>query len=232
MKQCPSCKRTYTDETLLYCLEDGSALNAVYDSEATQVMPFPRTPIVTPPQVSPSYPPPSTPFPPPQHGRSRAPVYVLIALLLLVLGGGALALLIFGYSRLQDSSANANVNQGSVTQSSSSQSSPSPSFPFQSLSSPSPTPQSSPSASPTPLSRQLVGTWRTNVVENNVSMEITYTFLADGTSKAVFKDSQGQTETHYGGWRYSDATLFETFPDGASGKGSCVRPRRRPGRFC
>ncbi|MEQ1645696.1 MAG: hypothetical protein ABL959_19760, partial [Pyrinomonadaceae bacterium] len=36
MKQCPSCRTTYTDDTLLYCLADGSLLVA-HDDEATFV---------------------------------------------------------------------------------------------------------------------------------------------------------------------------------------------------
>jgi hypothetical protein len=217
MKQCPRCKRTYADETLLYCLDDGSMLSAAYDPAATQVMPSPRTTNAGPTEVMPGY-----PAPPPllQQRRSHWPVYVLISLLLLVIGGGAIALLIFGYSRLHDSSSAANMNQGSATQSSPAQNSPSPDFPYQSLSTPSDTPPSSPSASPTPQARDLVGVWRTNVVENNESQEITYTFFADGRSKAVFKTADGQAQTHLGAWRYSDNTLFETFPEGATGKGA------------
>lgn len=32
MKSCPACNRTYTDETLSFCLEDGSVLSAPYDA--------------------------------------------------------------------------------------------------------------------------------------------------------------------------------------------------------
>lgn len=34
MKNCPACNRTYTDETLTFCLEDGSVLSAPYDDAA------------------------------------------------------------------------------------------------------------------------------------------------------------------------------------------------------
>ena len=37
MKQCPSCRTTYTDDTLSYCLADGSALNALADEQSTVV---------------------------------------------------------------------------------------------------------------------------------------------------------------------------------------------------
>jgi len=38
MKTCPTCKRTYIDETFTFCLEDGSLLSASYDPESTLVM--------------------------------------------------------------------------------------------------------------------------------------------------------------------------------------------------
>jgi hypothetical protein len=40
MKTCPACNRTYSDETLSYCLADGSLLSAPYDPEATQRLPL------------------------------------------------------------------------------------------------------------------------------------------------------------------------------------------------
>ena len=39
MKKCPACNRTYTDDTLKFCLEDGSSLSAAYDPQATQRLP-------------------------------------------------------------------------------------------------------------------------------------------------------------------------------------------------
>ena len=36
MKKCPECSRTYSDDTLSFCLEDGSLLSASYDPDATQ----------------------------------------------------------------------------------------------------------------------------------------------------------------------------------------------------
>lgn len=41
MKKCQTCNRTYADDTLSFCLEDGSLLSASYDSEATLVMDAP-----------------------------------------------------------------------------------------------------------------------------------------------------------------------------------------------
>lgn len=35
MKQCPACKTAYTDDSLSYCLSDGTALNVIPDEEPT-----------------------------------------------------------------------------------------------------------------------------------------------------------------------------------------------------
>ena len=39
MKRCPSCHRGYPDDSLTYCLEDGSILSTVPDPDATLVIP-------------------------------------------------------------------------------------------------------------------------------------------------------------------------------------------------
>jgi hypothetical protein len=51
MKRCPTCKRTFEDDTLAYCLDDGSPLvsEARPDSEPTIVSPPPSPPVQTPP---------------------------------------------------------------------------------------------------------------------------------------------------------------------------------------
>lgn len=44
MKRCPACNKTYTDETLNFCLEDGSLLSAPDDADKTQqIFPPPET---------------------------------------------------------------------------------------------------------------------------------------------------------------------------------------------
>src|SRR6476619_1082193 len=39
MKSCPTCNRTYPDDTLAFCLMDGSVLSAPYDPSETQAPP-------------------------------------------------------------------------------------------------------------------------------------------------------------------------------------------------
>ena len=57
MKRCPNCNRTYPDDTLAFCLEDGAVLSAPYDSEQTLRIPAPRV----------------TDLPPTQMARDQAP---------------------------------------------------------------------------------------------------------------------------------------------------------------
>lgn len=42
MKKCPNCNRTYSDETITFCLADGALLSAPYDPQATLHLPVGR----------------------------------------------------------------------------------------------------------------------------------------------------------------------------------------------
>jgi hypothetical protein len=42
MKSCPACNRTYPDDTLAFCLVDGSVLSAPYDSDKDRSGPATR----------------------------------------------------------------------------------------------------------------------------------------------------------------------------------------------
>ncbi|OLE53589.1 MAG: hypothetical protein AUG51_12025 [Acidobacteria bacterium 13_1_20CM_3_53_8] len=69
MKRCPNCNRTYTDDALSFCLDDGSPLvNAESDPNATLVYPPPR-------DTSPQPPPPPSynAQPPPSQNQYGAP---------------------------------------------------------------------------------------------------------------------------------------------------------------
>jgi hypothetical protein len=90
MKRCPQCGRTYADEALIYCLNDGTLLlSAATDPQATLVMPPARQtepfPNVSPsmqgiqPQVV-------------RQGVRPAIVYALVALLAMVVAGAAVAI--------------------------------------------------------------------------------------------------------------------------------------------
>ena len=191
MKQCPTCNRTYSDDSLTYCLDDGSVLLIQDEPQGTQRLPSPRVTSQTPTEVFPALQPLSQQQPRQESGRW--PIYILIALLLVVIGGAILALL--SYGNKQDKTSNtttSNINsndKGSVT---------------------------SDNKSP---SWQLVGVWRANVTEQGDKYEITVTFNSDGTYKHVAKDARGRTAIGNGTWQYSDGILYQIFSNGASGKG-------------
>lgn len=73
MKSCPTCNRTYGDDTLAFCLDDGARLSAPYDPRSTLKRPAardtdpPRTEILPPEQT------PVNPAPPPL--RSTIPAF-------------------------------------------------------------------------------------------------------------------------------------------------------------
>ena len=96
MKECPLCKRTYADETLTFCLVDGSVLSPPYDATNPDVPPQPtvrfrqgiRSPLaetVPARQLATQ--------PEPRDDRSKR-AYSVIALAGLLLGGVALVLIL------------------------------------------------------------------------------------------------------------------------------------------
>lgn len=74
MKRCPKCNRTYTDEALNFCLEDGTPLlgEAPAPSETNQTMRYPGPRSTTPPPEI--YQPPPPPGQAPPHAN-RAPYF-------------------------------------------------------------------------------------------------------------------------------------------------------------
>jgi hypothetical protein len=98
MKQCPTCNRTYADDSITFCLADGGLLSASYDPDATQRIPARLT---TPPptEVFTAQPPPTEVLPPylPQAQPVRAnnsSKHVLAAVVLILIVGGILALVL------------------------------------------------------------------------------------------------------------------------------------------
>ena len=90
MKRCPKCHRAYEDETLRFCLEDGSPLFDARDSDApaTEILPARGTPTLksTGPTV-PSYQAVSGPSPEIRDARGSNPVLTagVIAIVCLLL---------------------------------------------------------------------------------------------------------------------------------------------------
>ncbi|HEV7377122.1 MAG TPA: hypothetical protein VGN95_20565 [Pyrinomonadaceae bacterium] len=100
MKHCPTCNRTYADDSTTFCLADGSLLSAPYDPDATQRIPLHLT-NPSPTQVLTTSPPPTQvlPYHPspayPVRQNNRAKLSLVIVLLALLVGGGIIALVKF-----------------------------------------------------------------------------------------------------------------------------------------
>ena len=138
MKRCPTCNRTYTDNSLNFCLEDGSPLAAdgppvdpnatirypaardtsepppteIYRPEPAVVAPRPTTP---PPPTRPAPPPPQWTPPPtaaPPKKKSNAIWWILGGLAaVVVIGGGIVVLLIALALGTDNKNLNANRNE-------------------------------------------------------------------------------------------------------------------------
>jgi hypothetical protein len=93
MKQCARCYRQYTDETIAFCLDDGTPLTPSSDQAATLIMPQARATEQIPPVVSP----PASPIPSAQpqiikQGVSPYFAYALVGLIAMLIAGGAVVL--------------------------------------------------------------------------------------------------------------------------------------------
>ncbi len=123
MKRCPQCNRTYTDDALSFCLDDGSPLQSAgapssFDPSATVQYPPPRetTPQPTiaynPGQQQPPTPPPSwSPMPPVQaQKRSVWPWVLGIGAVLVFMGIGVVILILAIASVANDNNNNGGNN--------------------------------------------------------------------------------------------------------------------------
>lgn len=202
MKQCPACSRSYSDNTLVYCLDDGSVLASPRANDITQPMPSPRMTNPPPTEAFPQVP----THPQPVRQPSNTPLILVLAsvLALFLIAGGILIAWLSLRSK----------NKGAVD---SSASSASQSTTNQSKSEP--TNSNSSTVTEKSPAWKLVGVWQCVVTELGTESEITYTFVADGTSKSVFRTKGRPTETHYNNWQYSEGVLYERFANGVSGKG-------------
>jgi hypothetical protein len=102
MKICPTCRKTYTDDGLNFCLEDGSVLT-IAASEAPPTMVMPTPPQTTPNAVYPSQPhtqqtwaqQPSYSIQPKKKSKAWLWVVGVLGLGLLLCGGGGVGMLLF-----------------------------------------------------------------------------------------------------------------------------------------
>lgn len=121
MKTCPTCHQTYADDTLKYCLADGSVLFAPHDPDATIVMDPPAPPLPTVASPPSPTPPPLNPYPPGRQASGNHHLIYAVAGLLLgivIVAGVALVVwLSFGSSSTNSANSppsNAQTNQASA----------------------------------------------------------------------------------------------------------------------
>ncbi len=143
MKRCLQCRRRYSDDSLNFCLDDGSPLSAEPDSEPTLVSPPATIPFAPRATAVPSTPVVSAAAP------FRWGLMAGVVLIALLLGGGAVALF-FQFN-----------NSGSQSEGARSET-PGTNAPTPALKSPSPNQEPTPAPAP-----NLSGEWRvTNTIEN------------------------------------------------------------------
>lgn len=156
MKSCPTCNRTYADDTLTFCLADGALLSAAYDPQATQILP-PARPTTIASSTPPNWPPGYSPAPY-QESKDHRLFYVLgAAFLFLIMGLGVTVWLVLR--------SNTEQRSGSITNPSSTGTptlSPEAGKTARANSSPdstTPARQQPPDVAPAPRSDPFAGTW-------------------------------------------------------------------------
>ncbi len=127
MKICPRCQKTYTDENLNFCLEDGSVLTSMSSSTAETVQvnqPRPTQPQQPPymsaqPGSQPGWnaPQPNQYSIQPSHKSSKTWVWVLLILgsVVLLCGGGFIALLAYIGSQAENASTRVITSNSSMS---------------------------------------------------------------------------------------------------------------------
>src|ERR687889_1529679 len=119
MKVCPRCQKTYTDDNLNFCLEDGSVLN-----QASSAPPPPTSPINDPRQTAPANQQPgwnvqqqgqqyAMQQPPKKSSKAWIWVLLIIGAIILVCGGGIIGAFFYVGNKASEAAnliVNANFN--------------------------------------------------------------------------------------------------------------------------
>jgi hypothetical protein len=190
MKQCPQCRRDYSDD-LNFCLEDGAALKPKQDDDKTWVMPEPAPTIAAVgAQVEPG---PTVAAPPPQRSQTRK----VLATIGIIFGVGLYALIkIAPWSDRLNGPTAQNTNDAPISSNFAPSASPTVSTTAAIAPSPSPSPTSSPTdsptVSPTPVQSSgpsiVPGVYATKFQPNNRpedalglrTVRLVFTFKSDG----------------------------------------------------
>lgn len=117
MKICPTCRKTYDDDGLNFCLEDGSVLTfATMDPAPTVVMEHPRPTNPTPGAWTPQSPPAYSMQPKKKSSRTWVWVLAIFAILVLVCGGGFVGFFLYVASVANSNvTANKGANNSTTT---------------------------------------------------------------------------------------------------------------------
>src|SRR3982750_4878024 len=150
MKQCPNCKTQYTDDTLVYCLQDGTPLAEVFtpgdlpDETATIVSDRTRARAADPTIVTGR---PTFERPRPRRTSTVAIVLLTAIATVLIVGFAAIGYVIYSRHKQKE---DARFTPDGTTLNTASTPAPKPSA------TPSPTPSATPSATPTPINKNLI----------------------------------------------------------------------------
>lgn len=117
MKICPACRKTYADDNLNFCLDDGAILNVVDDKPPATVA-FPVPPPTSPGGGQMSQPTVRTSWdnqeqysmPPKKSSKAWLWAVGVISILLLLCGGGLVSVLVYVLNQADDNTNNRNGN--------------------------------------------------------------------------------------------------------------------------
>ena len=182
MKRCPKCDKSYSDDTLNFCLDDGSSLSLGPGSEPTLISQTPTVAFTPRPTVA-------AHASAPKRSPFRWILFVAIIVLAVLLGGGAVAVL-YNLNRSPSRAEDGSVNK----------SSPAPETPTpRALADRSPTP--APSAQPSQTNvPNLTGEWRlVNTIEQTsypsyTNLRLSYRLTISQTGTAFTAEGEKISE--------------------------------------
>jgi hypothetical protein len=120
MKICPRCQKTYPDDNLNFCLEDGTTLQQMSSAPPPPTVQMSQPPVTAPGQAAPSQPAWNTPQqyggqPPKKSSKTWIWVLLILGVVALLCGGGVVLLAVIGYKSDQSSNTTYNSNFSTTT---------------------------------------------------------------------------------------------------------------------
>jgi hypothetical protein len=117
MKICPRCQKTYTDDNLNFCLEDGTTLQQMQGGAPPPTVQMNQPPVTSPIQPTPAWNTPQQQFGAPHKKSSKTWIWVLLILGLVILlcGGGVVGFIFYAASQADKVASNSNYNFNTST---------------------------------------------------------------------------------------------------------------------